>query len=265
MQSHPKKNNKTPPPPADGGRRRRGLLAATVEALVLSGKPIAKLYDAVCSQYRLMVSPKLYPYLAFTEAAKREMAERAGGIRIFTSRDDVKARVTAISSIPRPATCKLDAASLGRTTLAQVPPDIAVCDRTYAGNWAILVRRGEGHSSRNRYLTVCGFFECGAGKKAHGLGRERFVKHVNLCEYGRTLDSSAEFVYLFSGTFVAGAGRGHVPRVLVNARSGTWAMAKRLLLGNTMSIDEAALDLAVVELARPKVARIVRRVVGTHA
>ena len=79
------------------------------------------------------------------------------------------------------------------------------------------------------------------------------------------MDSTAEFVYLFSGTFVAGAGRGHVPRVLVNARSGTWAMAKRLLLGSTRGTDEAALDLAVVELARPKVARIVRRVVGTHA
>jgi hypothetical protein len=241
-----------------------------VERFATTESASSRVYDATCSNLRIIVSPTLYPHVTFSERAKRDLAEKAAGVRIFTSwdardsRDSRDAR-DAFGGRPRgPSPCKLDAESLGRVTLSQVPREILLSSgATYAGNWAIMVNTGAAPSSPRRYLTVCGFFDCGLHGPEHDT--ERFVKHVNLCEYGRSIKEG--LIYLFSGTFAASgdggtsAGPPSRARFFVNARSGTWAIAKKILAfsGRAGSVDATDLDRAVVDLAKPKVVNVVRR------
>jgi hypothetical protein len=241
-----------------------GDIVRRIETLVLSGGPVGRLYDSVCSHARILVSPKLIPYATLSAAALGSL-DRAGGLRIFSS-DDARGgtgsgRATAASP---PPTCPLTLRTLGRATREQVMqrPVFFDCQRTYAGNWAILVRRSTVTPAvAPKYLTVCGFFECFGRNR---FDTERLVKHVNLCTYARMRHRSA-YAYLFTGTFVAGASRGRRTQVLVNTRSGTWALAKHLLVADTASIFEPAryddMDSAVASFARPKVSAIVRHAI----
>ena len=238
-----------------------------IETLVLSGGPVARLYDSVCSHARVLVSPKLIPYATLSAAALGSL-DRAGGLRIFSSDDDARGETSvrrATVAASTPPTCPLTLRTLGRTTRDQVlqRPVFFDCQRTYAGNWAILVRRSTATPAvAPKYLTVCGFFECFGRNR---FDTERLVKHVNLCTYARMRHRSA-YAYLFTGTFVAGASRGRRTEVLVNTRSGTWALAKHLLAADTASIFEHSryddIDSAVATFARPKVSAIVRNAIG---
>ena len=219
-------------------------LARLVESHVLSDSYTARLYDRACSQLRFVVDPTL--------VARASALEELGGVRIFSSddrREDVGRRVP-------PPTCPLTKGTLGRWTMAQVRserPSLLGAERTYVGNWAILVRRPG--QTGPKYVTVCGFYEGGA-RKGFGSGsrrkHERLVKHVHLCTYAR--NRRADYAYLFTGTFVAGASGTKGFDVLVNARSGTWALAKHVLTLGGVEYDDGGLDAAATAFAAPRVA-----------
>lgn len=231
--------------------RRRAL---EIVRVARSDSLVSRLHDAICSNRRVIVSPTMYKHTAVTDRAKREMVERSAGVRLFTSWDK-----PAKGGAGPPHPCELDPKTLGKTTHSQVPKDIAACRLTYAGNWSLMVERRRGTA---RFMAVCGFFDCGGGGEAP---LERDVKHVNLCEYGRSVATTegrtrGRLKYLFSGTFAAGRREDGKVRVFVNARSGTWALAKRVLA--LAGHDIGNVDDAVAQFARPRVARVVRKALG---
>lgn len=228
-----------------------------IEALVRSDSAAAVVYDAACSHGRLALTPAAFPFSTLSDAAMRTLT-RAGGVggnRIF---DSTSAETPSAMRRPPPPTCKLSLRTLGRATLAEVR-DAWGADRrpdpsaTHVGNWAIMVRKGR--SDKPKYLTVCGFFDCNR-HRTRGLGPEKLVKHMNLCTFARSREPT-DYAYLFTGTFVVDRSTPTRPRILVNTRSGTWAMAKYVL---ALTIGDLGrdVDAAVTRFAAPRVRAVVR-------
>lgn len=237
-----------------------------IERVVKESSFASDVYDAACSHLRILLSPGSFKFSTITQSALQQLAG-LGGMRIFSDAPESRGGDRGGREV---TPCAPSRRTIGRSTMEQIRRSAAdrwmlKADRAYVGNWAVMVRRGAGSASQPRYLTVCGFFECD-GRKTHGLGPERLVKHMNLCTYARESFGS-DYMYLCTGTFVAGIKEpdGKV-RVLVNARSGTWAMAKRFLAisGDIPADDaeDAALDADAVRFAAPRVTRILRRLLS---
>lgn len=233
------------------GAKPSSALVRRVQSLVLSDAIGSRMYNAACSQVRFVIKP--------THLTSMSALEAIGGTRIFSSEDGVRA-------LAAPPPCRLTVETLGNATMAEVSASrvhrslLKKAIATYVGNWAVMVRR-KGASSGPKYVTVCGFFQDGSdGAEAIG-GHERLVKHVHLCTYARL--RHPDHVYLFTGTFVAGVSSGGRCDVLVNARSGTWALAKRILAASGAGISTGDdLDAEVTRFAEPMVTKVVKRALG---
>ena len=241
------------------------MIRRRLEELARSGTPLARVYDNVCSHLRMALSPLSFPYSTLSASAMQALAG-IGGKRIFSSVNSEEGKKTARKPPPM---CRLDKKTLGRATLEQARATLRLrADddgvATYAGNWVIMVRRHDRRSAGPKHVTVCGFFECD-GRRTRGIGRERLVKHMNLCTYARARHG-ADYAYLFSGSFAAAAtATSRRLDVMVNARSGTWAMAKRIVaLEGSLELpdDDDVLDAVVTAFAAPRVRAVVVRALG---
>ena len=199
-------------------------------------------YDLTCSRLK-MVSRSNFRHATVTTSAKKQLLTQVGR-RIFTSGDGTTRRRPRIQ--PSPLTPDM----LGEYTYHQVMSSPTLCNsEIYAGSWVIFVRSSQDDGPT--YHTVVGFFD-----PNNPTDPENGVKHMNLCYIARKLGGK-QCTFLASGTFVVGK-----TQLLVNARSGSWFMAKTLLRkANVLSASEYdRVDKAVVRFAQRHVGPIMNRV-----
>lgn len=198
-------------------------------------------YDLTCSRLK-MVSRSNFRHAAVTPSARTQLLELVGR-RIFTSGD------TVVRRRPRIQPCPLTPEVLGDYTYQQVMSSVTLRNsEIYAGSWVIFVRLDQDIPT---YHTVVGFFD-----PSKPADPENGVKHMNLCYIARNLGGK-QWTFLASGTFVVGK-----TQLLVNARSGSWLMAKTLLRKATVlsSSEYDRIDNAVVRFAQRHVGPIMSRV-----
>lgn len=215
---------------------------APIARLAAGSGPLSAGFRMACSQIKA-VTPENFRSLTLTDAAKAELTALRGA-RIFDTSMLLLAKPPPHA--PRvPATCPLDKRVLDGHTYRQILRSPALTRRAlkWAGSWVVFVRRGavgrggkgkEGKKEgKPKYVASCGFYDCGGGSDV-----DRLVKHMNLCvehANNRGHGGGHDYGYMCSGTFVAAADRIPLgkddsdPAVLVNLRSGSWAMAKVLL------------------------------------
>lgn len=249
-------------------------LVRRFEGLARERSPLSLVYDTACSQIKAFFSPSNLASSTLSEGALAKLTSLTG-LRIF---DSTTVRALAPGH-PVPHACKVRKSIAGATTAAAAKADPAFRAKlasssglgaSYVGNWALLVRRVDAPrmSASPTHLAVVGFMDCGGGREGPRprtlLGPERLVKHMNLCTYARRRHGE-RYHYLFTGAFAAAVDRpgDPEPRVIVNARSGSWALAKKLMTyyGHIRPDEsDAEVDAAVVAFATPFVSDIVQRV-----
>ena len=230
-----------------------------VDQLVSEGGLSASLYNRICSSTKALLKPDNLIDATFTQAAVDELLAND---RIFSDYGGKRASRTDAKPVPQP--CAMTVRTLGTSTLADVrrkeSAALAAKAHHHAGNWVVMRRPGVPKDDARAYVTLCGFYDCRRpSAKAPGARIERLVKHMNLCRYATEKDETLR--YLTSGTFVAGCDgpADRKPEVLVNARSGSWAMAKAFLRasGTTTDAELDKIDDQVVRFASAKVRRVV--------
>lgn len=233
-----------------------------VDRLVSDGGIVATLFNQVCSSAKALLSPANLADVTFSEEA---VAQLMANERIFS---DIgvggrrSRKVSRIDDKPVPQPCAITARTVGTATLGEYRRDesLAAKQRQHAGNWVVMRRPGVSDPDR-AYVTVCGFYDCKS--RSPDARIERLVKHMNLCRYATERDDSLR--YLASGTFVLGTDgpEDRMPALLVNARSGSWAMAKVLLQssGTLSEADLARLDGQVSRFVRSRVKKLVTEAV----
>lgn len=227
--------------------------------MVAEGGLTASLYNRVCSSTRALFKLGNLPEATFTQAAVNELLAND---RIFSDYSGRRATKTDGKPVPKP--CTVNAQTLGTSTIAEVRglPALVAKAHHHAGNWVLMRRQGVPSDDARAYVTICGFFNCGRQRSVEPRV-ERLVKHMNLCRYA--IEKEEGLRYLTSGTFVVGSDgpADHRPELLVNARSGSWAMAKALLRisGTSTEAELEKMDGQVVRLAKARVRHVVLRAV----
>jgi hypothetical protein len=250
-----------------------------LEEAALGDGVAASAYATTCSRAKAFFAPTNLLHATFSESALSELDGQRGQ-RVFTS-VMMKERA-AVQTKPIP-TCTIIGAQVPGDTRRLALSDSKVRARagvagslTYAGNWVLMVCK-EGHErppgKLDKHVAVIGFFDCPPLPQARGRvtspggdDPERMVKHMNLCTRAHRESWSDEYTYLFSGSFVAcvsmpSSSKKAPPAVAMDANSGSWALAKRVLFASgLMHRDEdtdGALDAAAVEVAGPLVREVI--------
>lgn len=196
-------------------------------------------YNLLCSQVKVILNPTRWSDLALSNASMTQLRTTD---RITTN----KIRITTGHRHLVP--CKISKRVLGDVTYAMIQSDCAIrAKRThYAGNW-VIARRG------SRYDVILGFFDCSLSSS----NVEAMVKHSHLCRV-----MNPEDTYFMSGTFVVGLDdiNDQAFSVIVNMRSGSWALAKMYLraigkLDATAYPDEVV-DADAASFATPRVLKV---------
>jgi len=259
--------------------------SATVRRLedaVLGDGIIASAYATTCSRAKALFAPTNLLHATFSESALSELDGQRGQ-RVFTS-VMMKERA-AVQTKPIP-TCTIIGAQAPGDTRRLALSDSEVRARagvagslTYAGNWVLMVCK-EGRErppgKLDKHVAVIGFFDCpppppqarGRVTSPGGDDPERMVKHMNLCTRAHRESWSDEYTYLFSGSFVAcayasmpSASEKAPPAVAMDANSGSWALAKRVLFASGLlhpdEDTDATLDAAAVAVAGPLVREVI--------
>ena len=237
-----------------------------IDRVVARGDLSSTLYNQVCTGTKALLAPANIGDATFTRAAVDLVLASQ---RIHSSDGGAKGRSSSSSSSSSsddpPCSCKATRRTLGAHTAAEVrrTPRLLAKRQLFAGNWVIL-RRPRATSAPHRdprYVTVVGFYDCCARRSgAPPVRIERFVKHMNLCRFAR--ERSDSLMYMASGSFVVGTDgpRDAAPELLVNMRSGSWAMAKTFLYvaGLLDSAQSDEVDAQLAAFARPRVAAVAR-------
>ena len=254
-----------------------GRWARRIDELVTEGSVASAVYNEVCSGTKVLISPSSWADSTFSDAAVKELL---GTHRIFTDLTGPAARRRAEGG-DWPTPCEPSARTAGSYTLAQVRGNARLSGKAHMffGNWVVM-RRAEAEALP-AHVTVCGFYDCGSGGGRSSSGSssgsstgtgsserpapprvERLVKHMNLCRYAKEL-ASPSLRYVASGSFAVGTdGPGDgAPELVVNARSGSWALAKAYLyaIGRLDGADASGIDGDIAAFAAPKVRAVVAR------
>ena len=265
-----------------------------IDALLEEGGIKSVLYNEVCTGTKVLLFPKSW---ADTTISKSAVEELLSSGRIFADMGEGAARVR--SRVPKdgkdlPEPCDLSASALGSFTVTEAMQNERMGEKAlkYIGNWVIMrvtdPRKPPG--ARPRYITVCGFYDCSGttrerlnskakGKTKSDLRVERLVKHMNLCRYARDMHArdmdarkepakDVRVRYMVSGSFVIGTNgpRDRTPEIIVNVRSGSWALAKTYLYSiGFLSQSHSNIDEQMAAFARPKVTEVIKWAVAVHS
>ncbi len=253
-----------------------GPWARRIDELVTEGSVASAVYNEVCSGTKVLLSPASWADSTFSDAAVKELL---GTHRIFTDLPSVPSvrmqrmhRMHRMHRMQRaaeggdwPTPCEPSARTAGSYTLAQVRGNARLSGKAHKffGNWVVMRRVGAPEAALPAHVTVCGFYDCGSEGTGSGAPRvERLVKHMNLCRYAKEL-ASPSLRYVASGSFAVGTdGPGDgAPELVVNARSGSWALAKAYLyaIGRLDGEDASGIDGDIAAFAAPKVRAVVAR------
>ena len=240
---------------------RQGVIDAISRVAAGTGV-LSTSYRLACSRVKGAFSIENFHNSTVSDAAVAElMALR--GYRIFDS-----FQPPAPPHRPTPRPCPATEEFVGGFTYSQVmrTPAMASKPLAWAGNWVLFVSAA--HPAR--FAAVCGFFDC--------ADRQTLVKHMNLCTVQKMCERVAvdptppqpQFMYMCSGTFVVTSDgkkgkKGKKERhaaVIVNVRSGSWAIAKSLLrvaAAVPLTLSDEGLDDTVARFAKRHVRPVLLR------